>query len=141
MIVFALFFLLSAQQLLPQQLFANRCAGCHGEDARGTAKGPGLAMNPRVAGQSAEQLRAYLERGNIGAGMPSFADLAAGDLVSLAKYLRRINVETIVGPVTTMEPTRRITWGGLATGSRITEMTRQIVTVRTNRSPPLMCPR
>src|ERR1700680_1233622 len=95
-----LFFLVSAPQLLPQQLFTDHCAACHGEDARGTAKGPGLAMNPRVAEQSAEQLRAYLERGNIAAGMPSFADLRADDRMALAAYLRRLNVETIVGPTT-----------------------------------------
>ena len=96
--------LLTAQSLFSQQTFANRCAVCHGEDARGTAKGPGLAMNPRVAEQSAEQLRAYLEHGNPGAGMPSFADLPADDLASLARYLRRINVDTILGPVTATEP-------------------------------------
>jgi hypothetical protein len=62
---FALLLLLSAQQLFPQQLFTNRCAACHGEDARGTAKGPGLAMNPRVAEQSAEQLRAYPRQGRL----------------------------------------------------------------------------
>ena len=120
MIVLALLFLLSAQQLLPQQLFTNLCAACHGEDARGTAKGPGLAMNSRVAGQSEDQLRAYLERGNRGAGMPPFADLPADDLMSLAKYLRRINADTIVGPVTTMEPTRKITWGKPQPGDWLT---------------------
>ena len=117
---FALLFLLSAQQLFAQQLFTNRCAGCHGEDARGTAKGPGLAMNPRVAEQSAEQLRAYLERGNAGAGMPSFADLPADDLVSLAKYLRRINADTIVGPEAATEPTRKISWGAPQPGDWLT---------------------
>jgi PQQ-dependent dehydrogenase (methanol/ethanol family) len=125
MIVLALLLLLSAeqlfpQQLLPQKLFANHCAACHGEDARGTAQGPGLAMNPRVAEQSAEQLRAYLERGNIGAGMPSFADLPAGDLASLAKYLGRINVDTIAGPVTAMEPAREIAWGAPQPGDWLT---------------------
>jgi cytochrome c553 len=103
--------LFSAAQLFSQQLFASRCAACHGEDARGTAQGPGLAMNPRVAEQSADQLRAYLERGNAAAGMPSFADLPAADLVSLARYLLRINVETMTGPVTAAGPARKITWG------------------------------
>ena len=90
------------------------------KDARGTAQGPGLAMNPRVAEQSAEQLRAYLEHGNPGAGMPSFADLPADDLVTLAKYLRRINADTIVGPVTATEPTRKITWGAPQPGDWLT---------------------
>ena len=120
MIVLALLFFLSAQSLFPQQLFTRLCASCHGENARGTAQGPGLAMNPRVAEQSAEQLRAYLERGNIGAGMPSFADLPADDLVSLAKYLRRLNAVPIAGPATKIEPTRKITWGAPQPGDWLT---------------------
>src|SRR4051812_36913940 len=66
-------------QLQPPSVFATQCAGCHGEDGRGTAKGPALATNPRVAEQTADQLGAYLQRGNVAAGMPSFADLPASD--------------------------------------------------------------
>jgi mono/diheme cytochrome c family protein len=91
----ALLFLLSAAQLFPQQLFVSHCAACHGPDARGTAQGPGLASNPRIAEQSEEQLLDFLKRGNVAAGMPAFSDLPSADLVSLAKYLRRINVEII----------------------------------------------
>src|SRR6185369_4804791 len=120
MMVLALLFLLSVQPLLSQQLFASRCAPCHGEDARGTAKAPGLAMNPRVAAQSPAQLRAYLERGNPGAGMPSFAGLSAADLTSLANYLRRLNVNAIVGPVTSLEPSRKVTWGDPQPGDWLT---------------------
>jgi PQQ-dependent dehydrogenase (methanol/ethanol family) len=120
MIVLVLLLLLSAHQLLAQQAFTNHCAGCHGEDARGTAKAPGLAMNPRVAEQSAEQLQAYLKRGNIDAGMPSFADLSADDLASLVKYLRHINADTIVRPMTATEPTRTIAWGAPQPGDWLT---------------------
>jgi PQQ-dependent dehydrogenase (methanol/ethanol family) len=119
MIVAALLFLLSAQ-LFSQQVFTKRCAGCHGEDARGTAKGPGLAMNPRVAEQSVEQLRAYLERGNAGAGMPSFSDLSADDLVSLARYLRRINADTILTPLRAPEPARKLAWAAPQPGDWLT---------------------
>ncbi|MDZ4802349.1 MAG: PQQ-binding-like beta-propeller repeat protein [Bryobacteraceae bacterium] len=101
--------LVAQPQLTP--VFGKRCAACHGDDARGSAQGPGLAMNPRVAAQSPDQLRAYLERGNVGAGMPAFGDLPAADLVALARYLKRINNDTIVGPVTTVEPKRKIGWG------------------------------
>ena len=110
MILFIILLLLSVPQLLSQPLFVTHCGACHGEDARGTAKGPGLAMNPRVAAQSVDQLRAYLARGNAGAGMPSFSDLPASDLTSLAEYLRGINSETILGPVA-MEPARKTAWG------------------------------
>lgn len=91
--------------------FATHCAGCHGGDGRGTAKGPGLAMNPRIAVQSAEQLRAYLQRGNLSAGMPSFADLSPADLQALARHLLRLNVETIVPPAPAADAARKTTWG------------------------------
>jgi len=89
---------LSAQPAPAPPPFIARCAMCHGDEARGTAKAPGLAMNPRVAAQSVEELRAYLERGNPGAAMPAFPDVPADDLLALARYLRRINQETILPP-------------------------------------------
>src|SRR4051794_34092999 len=92
-----------------QQLFVSRCASCHGEEGRGTAQGPGVAMNPRVAARSLEELSAYVARGNAGAGMPSFSDLKPEELTALARYLKRLNVETIVGPV--MTAARKVTWG------------------------------
>jgi PQQ-dependent dehydrogenase (methanol/ethanol family) len=124
MIVFAFILLLVPQQeispqLSPQQVFLKNCAGCHGEDARGTAKAPGLAMNPRVAAQSSEQLRAYIEHGNVAAGMPSFGDLPVADLISIARYLRGLNVEMIVEP-TAMKPARKITWGAPKPGDWLT---------------------
>ena len=101
---------LSAQPAPPPPPFIARCATCHGDEARGTAQGPGLVMNPRVAAQSVEQLRDYLQRGNPGAGMPAFADLPADDLLALARYLRRINVETIIPPPADV-PARKGAWG------------------------------
>ncbi len=109
-IVLLLFLVLMPRPAQAQQPFATHCATCHGEDGRGTARGPGLAMNPRVAQQTVEQLRAYLERGNPGAGMPAFADLPAADLLALARYLRRINVETILPPPAA-DPARTVEWG------------------------------
>jgi alcohol dehydrogenase (cytochrome c) len=120
MIVLALLLVLFVQPLFPQQPFASRCAPCHGDDARGTAKAPGLAMNPRVAEQSVEQLRGYLERGNSGAGMPAFGDLPDDELTSLVRYLRRINADTILMPVATAEPTAKVTWGAPQPGDWLT---------------------
>jgi PQQ-dependent dehydrogenase (methanol/ethanol family) len=120
MIVLVLLLFLSAQQLFSQQVFTSQCAGCHGADARGTPQGPGLANNPRIARQSEEQLRAYLKRGNPGAGMPSFADLPPADLAALAAYLRRINTDTVVVPVKPMEATAQITWGAPRPGDWLT---------------------
>ncbi len=98
-----------AQQVSSQQLFRNNCAACHGDDARGTAKGPGLAMNPRVAEQTADQLRTFLDHGNPGAGMPAFADLPAAEKTALASYLRSLNADTILRPTGMTES--KVTWG------------------------------
>jgi PQQ-dependent dehydrogenase (methanol/ethanol family) len=111
MILLTLLLAFFAQATPAPQPFAERCAACHGDEGRGTAKGPGLAMNQRVAAQTVEQLRAYLERGNPGAGMPAFADLPAADLLALARHLRRINVETILAPPPDTNAGRTITWG------------------------------
>ena len=115
----ALLLFLFAQRLFALQspeLFSRNCAGCHGENARGTAKAPGLEMNPRVAGRSVDQLSAFLERGNIAAGMPSFGDLPAVDRRALAQYLLALNVGSVIGPSSSAEPARRITWSASAGG-------------------------
>ena len=101
----------SSTQVQAPPVFAAQCAGCHGEEGLGTAKGPALAMNQRVAEQSADQLTAYLQRGNVAAGMPSFADLTASDRATLVRYLLQINVETITKPAPIAVATRPATWG------------------------------
>jgi PQQ-dependent dehydrogenase (methanol/ethanol family) len=111
---------LLSQQSSSQALFQKNCAGCHGENARGSAKAPGLAMNQRVAGQTPEQLSAFLAQGNIAGGMPSFADLSAADRAALAKYLRSLNVGIIVRPPIPTQPARQITWGPLKPGDWLT---------------------
>ena len=41
--------------------------------------------------QSVDELRAFLQRGNPGAGMPAFGELPATDLTTLANYLKSLN--------------------------------------------------
>jgi PQQ-dependent dehydrogenase (methanol/ethanol family) len=88
-----------------KEVFRSRCAGCHGSDARGGGKGPGLAANPRLAGQSAEQLRTIVKRGFPDSGMPPM-NLAAAELDSVVGYIREIN--TGVKPAA--PEAKRITW-------------------------------
>src|SRR5436309_8595579 len=97
-------------------LFAVQCAGCHGEQGLGTAKGPALAMNQRVAEQSADQLAAYLQRGNAAAGMPSFADLSPSDRATLVRYVLRLNVDTITKPAPIGATARPTAWGAPQAG-------------------------
>jgi PQQ-dependent dehydrogenase (methanol/ethanol family) len=103
-------FIGSARQTPAPPLFVAQCASCHGEDGRGTAQGPALAMNQRVAEQTADQLAAYLQRGNVAAGMPAFADLGAADRMTLARHLLRLNVDTIIKPPVAARA-RPATWG------------------------------
>src|SRR2546425_7516758 len=69
-----------------QKSYAKQCAGCHGADAHGTDRGPGLAGNRRVRSRSADQLRAFIRKGSPGGGMPPF-DLPADELNDLAEWL------------------------------------------------------
>jgi PQQ-dependent dehydrogenase (methanol/ethanol family) len=73
-----------------QESFAKQCAGCHGADARGTDRGPGLSGNRRLRSRSSEQLRAFIRKGSTATGMPSF-DLPEGELDALASLLRALN--------------------------------------------------
>jgi PQQ-dependent dehydrogenase (methanol/ethanol family) len=97
--------------LLAQSQFAEYCSGCHGADARGSAKAPGLANNPRIAEQSAEQLRAYIQHGNPNAGMPAFASLSTTDLAALTRFLLRLNKDTILDPPPPPDASSKITFG------------------------------
>jgi PQQ-dependent dehydrogenase (methanol/ethanol family) len=99
-----------APQSQAPPVFAVQCAGCHGPEGLGTAQGPALAMNQRVAEQPAAQLAAYIQRGNPAAGMPAFADLPDGDRTALARYLLRLNVDTILKPPAAATP-RPVVWG------------------------------
>ncbi len=113
-------FLLLLQSPSPQQLFVDNCASCHGTDARGTAQGPGLTMNPRVAGQSQQQLRSFLEQGNVAAGMPAFGDLPPAHLKAIAGFLREMNADTILPTITASDPARNLTWGPPQSGDWLT---------------------
>jgi glucose dehydrogenase len=77
-------------------------------------------MNQRIAGQSPEELSAFLERGNVAGGMPSFSDLSAADRAALGKYLRGLNAGIIVRPPITSQPARKLTWGTPKPGDRLT---------------------
>jgi PQQ-dependent dehydrogenase (methanol/ethanol family) len=109
---------LHSQKLTPEQLFARNCSGCHGSDAHGSAQGPGLANNARVAAQNEDQIRTFLASGNVAAGMPAFSDLPAADLTNLAKYMRRINNDTILVPPPAAGS--KLTWGPPQPGDWLT---------------------
>ncbi len=67
--------------------------------------------NGHVAGQTNEQLKAFLKSGNPGAGMPAFADLPEVELDSLVPYLR-----SIAGGAVADEAVSKISWGAVTPG-------------------------
>jgi PQQ-dependent dehydrogenase (methanol/ethanol family) len=73
-----------------KQTYAKLCAGCHGDDARGTQQGPGLAGNPWVRRRSVQSLRNVIRNGVPAAGMPAF-DLPSGTIDALAALVASLN--------------------------------------------------
>ena len=73
-----------------QPTYSRLCSGCHGDDARGTQQGPGLAGNPSVRRRSAENLRNVIRNGIPAAGMPAF-NLPAETLDALATMIVSLN--------------------------------------------------
>src|SRR5215831_21348085 len=71
-----------------RQVFAQRCAGCHGSDANGGELGPGIAT--RVPTRTDQELTTLFRQGLPASGMPSFATLAESDAAALIQFLRTI---------------------------------------------------
>jgi PQQ-dependent dehydrogenase (methanol/ethanol family) len=69
-----------------RQVFAQRCAGCHGADALGTDRAPRLAGNREVSERSVFRLQQIILHGIPGTGMPAFA-LPSGDLNAVANLV------------------------------------------------------
>jgi len=69
------------------KVFHSRCAGCHGADGRGTAKGPDL-MDPLVQAQADGALFWKVSGGNSRAGMPAFSFLPEPQRWQLVLHLR-----------------------------------------------------
>ena len=81
------------------KIYAQRCAGCHGADAHGTDKAPGLAGNQRLRDGSVQDLQDLIRKGVPGSGMPPF-DLPPQELDSLVVLVRSLNApsaESTVG--------------------------------------------
>ncbi len=124
MIAFALALLLSPE------LFRQQCASCHGDDARGTAKGPGLVGNPHIAAETSDQLTLFLQHGNPGAGMPAFNDLPPAQLASLVHYLRSLNSGAPSAPIAnppkiswrSPQPGDWLTYNGSYSANRYSEL-------------------
>ena len=73
-----------------QETYTKLCSGCHGDDARGTQQGPGLAGSLRLRRRSAANLRNIIVRGVPAAGMPAF-NLPAPTVDALVNLVISLN--------------------------------------------------
>ena len=81
----------------PANLYANNCAGCHGNDLSG-GRGPALFNPALLAARTDAQLEATVHKGIPNSEMPAFeGTLADNDIHSIVAYLR-IRSATIKGP-------------------------------------------
>ena len=73
----------------PTPVYKQMCAGCHGDNASGTDRGPGLLNARSLRRRSEAQIRTLIRNGTQG-GMPAFP-IADGDLDTLARVIRSWN--------------------------------------------------
>jgi PQQ-dependent dehydrogenase (methanol/ethanol family) len=69
--------------------YGKLCAGCHGESATGTERGPALLDNRSLRSRSEKQIHDLIRNGSRG-GMPPFA-IAEEQLQTLARWVRSLN--------------------------------------------------
>ncbi len=69
------------------KLFQERCSACHGQDARGTNRGPDL-LTRKVQAQSDGALFWKVSSGNTRTGMPTFSFLPELQRWQLVMHLR-----------------------------------------------------
>src|ERR1041385_2812913 len=78
---------LSAQDDPGRKSFEDRCAKCHGADARGGELGPPIAA--RLASRNATQLAAVIREGMPGTGMPP-NPVSDSEMPALIRHLRTL---------------------------------------------------
>ena len=71
------------------QLFADRCAPCHGGDGRGAERGPDIVTTPAAGRRSAAEIARVIREGIPGGGMPPVA-MATGDIDVVAGHVRTL---------------------------------------------------
>ena len=71
-----------------RQVFASRCAACHGTAGAGGELGPSIVA--RVPLRSDQELEVVSREGLTGAGMPAFASLSKAEVSDLVTFLRTL---------------------------------------------------
>ncbi len=71
------------------KLFRQHCTSCHGEDANGKGKKPGL-RSEHVRGASEGELQWLLTNGSMKNGMPSWSRLPEAQRWQIVRYLKSL---------------------------------------------------
>ena len=79
----------SADRAGAERLFAKLCAGCHGEGAAGTDRGPALVDSRSLRSRTETQIHDLIRTGTSG-GMPAFP-LPERQLQALARFVHSLN--------------------------------------------------
>jgi alcohol dehydrogenase (cytochrome c) len=97
LVAFVFSSLAQAQNVEPgRQVFAARCAACHGTEGAGGELGPSIVA--RIPLRNDAELEAVIREGVSGAGMPSFSNLSKGEGVDLVAFLRMLRPRVGTGP-------------------------------------------
>ena len=102
MIASGLVMLLCASSLHAQraesgrQVFASRCATCHGTEGGGGELGPSIVA--RIPLRSDAELQAVVREGLPGAGMPAFPNVSTAEGADLVAFLRTLRPGAGTGP-------------------------------------------
>lgn len=102
MLVFSLLFVLAEMPMFAQgagqdsgaRQYAATCAGCHGLDGSGSAKGAAIATIPRVIALSDDDLIRIVRDGVPGKGMPGSKQLGDEKIQAVVRYLRKLQSTT-----------------------------------------------
>lgn len=97
-----------------RQLFASRCAGCHGLDGRGGERAPDIATTAKTLGRPDEELFRIIEKGVPGSGMPAFGSLGREGIKSIVAHLKSLQGRTTVAALPGDGPKGRVTFYGKA---------------------------
>lgn len=73
-----------------QEIFATRCAGCHGTDGKGAERAPDIVTRPAIRQLSDAQLLDVFRKGVPQTSMPPFSYLGDDVLRSLVVHLRTL---------------------------------------------------
>jgi mono/diheme cytochrome c family protein len=74
--------------LAGKKLFLRHCAGCHGEDSKGTEDAPSL-QSAAIRSASPGVLVWFLKNGNLRRGMPSWSRLPEQQLWQIVTHLQQ----------------------------------------------------